>query len=142
MKLKLKYDQKVHFIAETRNFSNIHIDEPESFHGTDLGPSSVEYFLIGIGGCAATTFVYCLNKNGVLVKDLEVIIDSKIGHAEPDKRMQIKHVEIEIKYSLMKEDHASIVEECKRTLRDYCVVNRSILKGFDVKVEVKKIKKN
>lgn len=140
MKISIRYDQKVHFIAETRNFSNIHIDEPESFHGTDLGPSSVEYFLIGIGGCAATTFVYCLNKNGVLVKDLEVIIDSKIGHVEPDERMQIKHVEIEIKYSLMKEDHASIVEECIERYREYCVVNRSLLYGFDVNIDIKKKK--
>ena len=51
MKVSLKYSEKQHFIASVRHFNDIQIDEPESFHGTDKGPSPVEFYLIGIGGC-------------------------------------------------------------------------------------------
>ncbi|MHA1483676.1 MAG: OsmC family protein [Candidatus Heimdallarchaeaceae archaeon] len=60
MKVTLTYSRNLHFKASVRSFEDLNVDEPESFHGTDLGPSAVEYLLIGIGGCLGTTFTHCL----------------------------------------------------------------------------------
>ncbi|MHA1291387.1 MAG: OsmC family protein, partial [Promethearchaeota archaeon] len=70
MKVIINYEKDLHFTAEIRHFKNIHIDEPKSFHGTDLGPSSVEYMLIGIGGCLGSSFLYCLQKQNIELKNL------------------------------------------------------------------------
>ena len=65
MKVFLDYTKDLHFKASARNFKDFNVDEPASFHGTDLGPSAVEYLLIGIGGCLGTTFIYCLQKKNI-----------------------------------------------------------------------------
>ena len=62
MKVFLDYTKDLHFKASVREFKGLDVDEPVSFHGTNLGPSAVEYLLIGIGGCLGTTFLYCLQK--------------------------------------------------------------------------------
>ena len=81
MKVSLKYSENLHFTASARHFDDIHIDEPESFHGTDKGPSPVEFFLIGIGGCLGSTFAYCLQRHNVEIDALEVVVDGLLKHA-------------------------------------------------------------
>ncbi len=41
MKVLLDYTKDLHFKASARNFKDFNVDEPASFHGTDLGPSAV-----------------------------------------------------------------------------------------------------
>ncbi len=43
MKVLLDYTKDLHFKASVRNFKDFSVDEPASFHGTDLGPRAVEY---------------------------------------------------------------------------------------------------
>ena len=58
MKVTLNHSENLHFTANARDFKMIPIDASESFHGTNLGPSPIEYLLIGIGGCISSSFVY------------------------------------------------------------------------------------
>lgn len=96
MKVTLNYSEKIHFIASARHFNNIHVDEPESFHGTDLAPSPIEYFLIGTGTCIGSTFIYCLQKHNVTIENLKVIVDGTLKHIGPKNRLRLVKIDIEI----------------------------------------------
>ncbi|TFG21156.1 MAG: OsmC family peroxiredoxin, partial [Promethearchaeota archaeon] len=129
MKVRINYSENLHFIASARTFENLHIDEPESFHGTDLGPSAVEYFLIGIGGCLGSTFTYCLQKKQIEIENLEIVIDGQLKHSEPKLRLQLVNVEVEIFYVLKPGYSKEKLEQCLKIYQEYCVISNSIHKG-------------
>ena len=79
MKVTINYSENLHFIASARNFKWIELDEPESFHGSDLGPSPVEYLLIGIGGCLGSTFAYCLQRKNIPIEDMQIIVNGELN---------------------------------------------------------------
>jgi len=136
MKVSLTYSENLHFIASARKFSDLHIDEPESFHGTDLGPSSVEYLLIGIGGCLGSTFIYCLQKQNIDVENLEIVINGQLRHTEPKLRLRLINVSVKILYSLKPEQSLDKLEQCKKTFKEHCVVTSSIIQGIPVEVQI------
>jgi len=114
MKVSLNYTENLHFKASARQFNEFNVDEPTSFHGTDLGPSSVEYLLIGIGGCLGTTFIYCLQKRNVKMKSVEIEVDGKLSHED--------------------------INLCIKKFREYCIVSNSIANGLPINVQC--LKKN
>ena len=135
MKISLKHSEKLHFIGATRSFTDIHIDEPESFHGTDKGPSSVEYFLIGIGGCVGSTFSYCLQKNSIDLEDLEVLIDAKIKHKGQKFKLMIDSVDIELKFTPKPDQDREKIQSCLADFKQHCVINNSIQEGFPINIQ-------
>jgi len=139
MKVSLNYTENLHFKASVRQFNDFNIDEPTSFHGTDLGPSSVEYLLIGIGGCLGTTFMYCLQKRNVKMKSVEIEIDGKLSHVGPKLLLRLTKVDVEIKF--IPEENASSEEifECIKNFREYCIVSNSIADGLPINVNCNKI---
>lgn len=136
MKVRINYSENLHFIASARTFENLHIDEPESFHGTDLGPSAVEYFLIGIGGCLGSTFTYCLQKKQIEIENLEIVIDGQLKHSEPKLRLQLVNVEVEIFYVLKPGYSKEKLEQCLKIYQEYCVISNSIHKGLPLEVKI------
>ncbi len=141
MIVTLTYSNNMLFTASVRNFSNIKVDEPKEFHGTNSGPSSVEYFLIGIGGCIGTTFAYCLQKNDIEIKELGIIIDGKMKHAGPNKRLRIIGVNIEILFTPTKDQSQKKIDYCLSNFREHCIVSNSITQGFPVQVKILNVKK-
>jgi uncharacterized OsmC-like protein len=105
------------------------MDEPESFHGQDKGPSAVEYFLIGVGGCTGSSFAYCLEKNSIPVKDLQIIVDGKMSHRGDKLNLRLIKIEIEIKGSIGTHD-TNKLDKCINQFKDYCVISESISKGI------------
>jgi uncharacterized OsmC-like protein len=134
MKIALSYNENLHFKATIRHFTEINLDEPYSFHGTDLGPSSVEYFLIGIGGCLGTTFIYCLQKKKILLDKLEIIVDGKLSHIDPIKRLGLREVEVNIQYEPQKNSSLKKIEDCIKEFQEHCIISNSIKEGFPIKV--------
>jgi putative redox protein len=129
LKVFLELSEGIHFIASARDFTNIHLDEPESFHGQNKGPSAVEYFLIGIGGCTGSTFAYCLMKNAIQVQKLEVIVDGTLGHKGKNMNLRLKRIDLEIKCSTKEVDKTKL-EKCLAQFKDHCVITKSITKGI------------
>ena len=136
MKVTLKYSEKQHFTASARHFHGIHVDEPESFHGTDVGPSPVEYFLIGIGGCLGSTFKYCLQKQDVEIDLLEVVVDGQLKHAGPKMSLKLVYIEAELFITAKNEESSDKIEQCIKNFRDYCIVTNSITQGVPIDVKV------
>ncbi len=141
MKVFLNLSEGLHFLASARHFTDIHIDEPESFHGQDTGPSAVEYFLMGVGGCTGSSFAYCLKKNSIPIKDLQIIVDGKLSHRGNKLNLRLLKIELEIKCSINNDDKNKL-DKCINQFKEHCVITESISKGiplnFSFDIQTKK----
>jgi uncharacterized OsmC-like protein len=138
VKVTLKYKNYLHFTAFTRHFKEIPIDEPPSFHGTDQGPSPVEYFLIGIGGCIGNTFVYCLQKKDVEIENLEILIEGNLKHMGPKMRLKLATIDCKVLFTPKNERSNEDIEKCIKEFKGHCVLSNSIIKHLHTKVQVLK----
>jgi len=138
MKITINYCNNLHFKAKTRDFDNILIDEPQTFHGTDLAPSPVEYLLIGIGGCLSSTFVYCLHKKEIEIDNLETIIDGVLKHDQPNLYLRLKQIYVEFNLVLKENTNKSELDNCIEEFIKYCPVYEPILNGIPININFKK----
>jgi uncharacterized OsmC-like protein len=139
MKVSLNYTENLHFKASARQFNGFSVDEPTSFHGTDLGPSSVEYLLIGIGGCLGTAFIYCLQKRNVKMKNVEIVVDGKLSHVGPKLLLKLTKVDAEINFKPEENASSEDIKLCIKNFREYCIVSNSISDGININVNCNKI---
>ncbi|MHA1805120.1 MAG: OsmC family protein [Promethearchaeota archaeon] len=109
------------------------LDEPKSFHGTNLGPSAMEYLLISIGGCLGTSFVYCLQKKKVKIEDLSLEIEGIMKHSGENKLLRLIQVNVDIQYKI-NEKYSQKLEACLKAFQEYCVVTNSIIYNFPILV--------
>ncbi len=142
MKVNLKYSENQHFVAIARQFKGIHVDEPESFQGTNLGPSSVEYMLISIGGCLGSTFAYCLSKNNVKIEKLEIVIDGKLEHVGPKTRLRLVNVDAELRFIPKPGESSEKIDSCVNSFQDHCIVSNSIAQGFSINLNITRQEKD
>jgi len=140
MKVTLNYSENLHFKASAREFKNIEVDEPESFHGNNLGPSPIEYFLIGIGACIGNTLVYCLNKKEIDVKDLEIIVDGELKHLQPHMHLRLVNIKIEFNFKKGLKISAENLKYCKSSLERYCPLFEPLLDGIPIKINFSNFK--
>jgi len=139
MKVSLNYTENLHFKASARQFNDFSVDEPTPFHGMDLGPSSVEYVLIGIGGCLGTSFIYCLQKRNIKMKSVEIVVDGKLSHVGPKMLLRLTKVDAEIKFKPEENASSEDIFECIKNFREYCIVSNSIVDGLPINVNCNKI---
>lgn len=135
MKVKIDYSEKLHFKAQARHFKNLHIDEPESFNGTDLGPSSVEYLLIGLGGCIGSSFSFSLQKHNVEIENLEIIVDGKLKHHGPTFNLKLIGIIVQINLVPKKENQEKLIAKCFKLFQEYCVILYPIINGIPIELD-------
>ena len=140
MKVHLNFVNNLHFKAQTRHFTDIEMDEPESFHGTDQGPSSIEYLLIGVGGCLGSSFVFCLQKNNVEIENLNMVVEGTLKHVMPKMHLRLIKIECEIIVSA-KSEFNHLIDTCVKEFKEHCVINESITKGIPLKTKIHKKEK-
>ncbi|MHA1372577.1 MAG: OsmC family protein [Promethearchaeota archaeon] len=141
MKIHLKWIGNIGFNASTRQFNEILIDEPAEFHGDDRGPSSVEYLGISIGGCIGTSFAYCLKRMELNVDEFDVDVDVKMTHVESEEGNPLRIVKINVNINvklLDGDDDEDLLNLCIKSVKKYCVVTQSIMRGIPVEISVNK----
>ena len=138
MKVLLDYTKDLHFKASARNFKDLNVDEPVSFHGTDLGPSAVEYVLIGIGGCLGTTFTFCLRKNKIELETLKVIVEGELSHKGPKMLLRLVNVNVDLNFVPKEVGSDKEINKCMKEFFEYCIITNSITKGLPINVNCKK----
>jgi len=136
MKVTLNYSEKMHFTAFARHFSDIHVDEPESFHGTDLAPSPIEYFLIGTGSCIGSTFIYCLQKHNIAIENLKISVDGILKHIGPKMRLRLIKIDIEILINLKEDVPNEKFDSCHESFQEFCPISNVITQGIPLNVKV------
>lgn len=142
MKVILNYESNLNFTAKARKFEKILLDEPQSFKGDDLGPSPIEYFLIGVGGCLGSTFSYCLQKKEVSLLSLEIEVDGKIKHIPPQMNLRLIGIEIFFKYSIRNGDSIDMINYCINEFKKFCPIYEPLIKGIPIKMNFINIEKN
>ena len=136
MKVSLSYSENMHFTASVRHFKNIHVDESEAFHGDDLAPSPIEYVLIGTGGCIASTFVYCMQKNKVLIEKLEVDVEGILKHSGAKKSLKLIRIIVELLVTLKEGESSEKIDICFKMLQDYCPIFNAINSGIPLNINI------
>jgi putative redox protein len=136
MKITISYQGNQQFKANTRHFSEIIIDEPESFHGEDQGPSPIEYFLIGTGSCIASSLIFCLNKNKVKFSDYNVAIEGKLKHTGPKLLLKLVEISITITFQVDDDESRSRVEYCKTVFQSHCPLSDSLIHGIPIELKI------
>ncbi len=137
MKVTLNYSEKLHFLAQARRFKSIHIDEPESFSGTNLAPSPLEYVLIGIGGCIGNSFIYCLQKHNILSEKLEIVVDGKLKHSGPKYTLKLVKIDIELLFTPKSGQSKEKIDLCKKIFHEYCPVSNVITKETPLSIRIR-----
>ena len=136
MKVSLSYSENMHFTASVRHFKNIHVDESEAFHGDDLAPSPIEYVLIGTGGCIASTFVFCMQKNKVLIEKLEVDVEGILKHSGSSNSLKLIKITVELLVTLKEGESTKKLDICRRVLLDNCPVFNAINSGIPLDINI------
>ncbi len=133
MKVHISLCEDQHFKARARTFSDIEMDEPISFHGTNLGPSPVEYLLIGIGGCLGSTLSFCLRKHNLEIEDLTLCIDGILKHMGPQNYLRLKEIICEIECNVKGSE--VLKEKCFKEFKGHCIASNSLKIPISIKIK-------
>ena len=139
-KCRVEWKKNLQFEAAIKEFPKFIMDEPESFHGDDEGPSSIEMLLSGIAGCIGTSFIFCLNRFKCKYKGLVVEATGEIHHnAQHLLRITNIGLSMEIKTDVNDEDNLENIQVCYEHFAKYCVVTKSVEQGipFNLKLDFK-----
>jgi uncharacterized OsmC-like protein len=134
MKVTLNYFKNLHFKASARMFNNIDVDEPETFHGNNNGPSPIEYYLIGIGACLGNTLIYSLKRNNINVKDLEITIDGQLKHIPPHMHLRLVNISIEFDFKRTLNISDEDLKYYRLKLEEFCPIFQSVSDGIPLKL--------
>ncbi|MBN2150844.1 MAG: OsmC family protein [Candidatus Lokiarchaeota archaeon] len=143
MRIELDWKEGVAFTAKARQFT-LQLDEPESFHGADTGPSSAEYFGVSIGGCLGTSFAYCAKHVDIQLKAMKVTVDVELHHEGANDGggrgpLRIVGIKASISVELQDDGDADVLDLCIESFKKYCVVTQSVMMGIPVDITVTRL---
>ena len=127
------------FDAKVRHFPELICDEPPEFHGTDTGPSSIEYCLIAIGACQASSFGFAMDKYNARVKNIEIQVNGDMHHVDKHGNIDkekglLRLIDIKIEFFIEPEDNSEEnlenIDMAFRSYKKYCVVTESVRRGI------------
>ncbi|MFX1296856.1 MAG: OsmC family protein [Promethearchaeota archaeon] len=132
--------ENIAFKVKIKDFPEFIMDEPESFHGNNRGPSAGEYLLVAIAGCQGVSFQFCLQKFGIEVEEMIVIVESKMTHVFREKYerkiLNIVKINITIDVKLKNQDDEEDLLECFKVYKKFCNVTTSVEYGIPYEVKL------
>ena len=137
-RVEAKKLENIAFRVKVKDFPEFIMDEPKAFHGDDRGPSAGEYLLVSIAGCQGVSFQFCLQKFGIEVEDMTVIVESKMTHVFREKYereiLNIVKINVQFDVKLKDPEDEEDLMECFEVYRRYCVVTTSVENGIPYEV--------
>lgn len=133
-------NKNIAFKVNIKDFPEFVMDEPETFHGNDLGPSAGEFLLVSIAGCQGVSFQFCLQKFKIEVEEMTVTVESKMSHVwhEEYQReiLNIVHMDVLIDVKLKNPEDEENLLECFDVFQKFCVVTTSVRHGIPIDVKL------
>ena len=83
MKGRIQWVKDLTFVAESGSNHGVVMSASKQAGGPTLGPSPMEYVLLGTGGCTAVDVVLILEKGRHKVRSCEVTLDSDRAETDP-----------------------------------------------------------
>lgn len=127
MKVTVKYDDQVRFVAEARGHEVI-CDQPQSNKGSDRGMTPPEFLLTSLGTCAAYYAVEYLRTRSLSTVGLEVAVEA--GKASAPARLD--QFRISVHTPDLEERHRQGVLRAVKS----CLVHNTLLHQPSIAVEV------
>lgn len=131
LKLVDGYEFKVEFDVE--GVPELIVDEVKPV-GKNFGPNPRRLLSAAVGHCLSSSFLFCLRKAGVDLKDLETNV-KMITEKNEGGYLRIKRLDIQISLSANEEDE-SRVDRCREIFENFSVVTQSVRKGIEVNVAI------
>lgn len=126
--------------ASVRNHG-ITLGQPASFDTQDESPSALELLLAAVGGAITTGFQWRLSRQGIEVRNLEVVVKGRLADSlvflgmSPDGNPGLGALEIAV-YLDADAEGADLDATLQETLR-LCPVTQSLQRGAPVRVQLK-----
>ncbi len=129
------WQHQLKFKAKLDGFHEVEIDELEP-HGTDSAPNPADYFLLAVGGCLSSSFIFSLSKFDVSLKKMHAKVRGK--YTRVNERVRIERVDVVLEVEPSTErDLQEMKEWCIGVFRNFCIISESIRKGLPIGVTLK-----
>ncbi|MCB1971707.1 MAG: OsmC family protein [Geminicoccaceae bacterium] len=117
MQGRVKWVEGRSFVATSQSGHSLVIDGPKEAGGENLGPSPMEFVLLGAGGCSAFDVIEILRKSRQDVTDCEVKLEAERA-AEPPRVFTTLHLHFIVTGNRLKE---TVVERAVQlSAEKYC----------------------
>ena len=129
MKARINWIRDLTFVAESGSGHGVVMSASKLAGGATVGPSPMEYVLLGTGGCTATDVVAILEKGRHKVRACEVTLDA--DRAETDPKVFTK-IRFHFKVSGTGLTHEVVDRAIKLSAEKYCSASIMLAKTAEI----------
>lgn len=112
-----------------------YIDETHDTEVDMFGPNPSRLLGLALLGCLSASFIFCLKKKELTLKDLTA--DAKIHIGRNEKGfLRVLKIDVNIKTKINDPDTRKRAEQCRKMFEQYCTVTQAVREGINVNVNV------
>jgi uncharacterized OsmC-like protein len=111
------------------------IDETHISEVDMIGPNPSRLLGLALLGCLSASFIFCLKKKELTLKDLKANAEIHIGKNKKGF-LRVLKIDINIKTTIDNPETMKRAEQCKKMFEQYCTVTQAVREGIDVNVNV------
>jgi uncharacterized OsmC-like protein len=102
--------------------------------GRGVGPNPTRMLAVAVGGCLASSLLFCLGKARVDVQGFEAAVEGTVARNE-EGRLRIMELRVTLAPSV-RDAERERMQRCLSLFEDFCTVTASVRKGIPIHVHV------